>query len=113
MTSPAPINQMGESSEMTMGDAAVEVMREQGATQVWVGAYGLWEDIYERRYGEGGSGVRTRCNHPMNRAQAVFDGVRRSALFERAGYIRSIGFSDRERRHPVWRIAHPPLHRIT
>lgn len=88
---------------MTFEQAAIEVMRERGETYIWFGNLSLWEDVYQRRYG-GGNAVRTRNPHPMNRAQAVFDALRRSKKFKRTGYIRSIAWSNRETLHPVYTV---------
>lgn len=87
-----------------IAEVAAEVMAEEGVTMIWVGHFGMLDDIYDRAYGPGRDGTRTRTGHPLNKHEAVMAAVRRSPKFERSGFIRSCYASARESRHPTFKL---------
>jgi hypothetical protein len=77
-----------------IADAALQVLREEGARHVWYGTPDLVATIAER------AGVKAR--HPLNRSAAVIGALRRSTLFRCMGRIRHGG-----RTYPVFEPAQP------
>jgi hypothetical protein len=80
---------------------AARMAAEDDAGIIWLGRYQWLQDVFCAKYGErnGTSAARQIRN--------TITAISRSPLFERAGYIRSVGFSARETLHPCFRLRTP------
>lgn len=77
---------------MRTDEAAVQVMREQGAKIAWSGNPDLIHEIAER------AGYKRA--HPLNVIGAVMSNLGKSPMFKRAGYIKHMGH-----KYPVYEVA--------
>jgi len=85
----------------TIAQHALDYLEETGQDKVWFGRFDSWEEPYSRSGG--------RVAGPSRRYKAVMDALRRSPLFERTGYIRSVGWKGgREVLHPVFKPVDTP-----
>lgn len=69
----------------SVGQVAVEVMRENGIDSIDMGHYGLLDDIYARCEDEGVG--KAGISHPLDRHAYVMSRIRKSKLFYNKGYI--------------------------
>ena len=74
---------------------------ERGVDIIWLGQYQFLQDAFARKYGD------NLGRSPASQIRNTMTAVSKSRLFERAGYIRSVGFTARETLHPAYRLATP------
>ena len=78
---------------------------ERGVEIIWFGQYQFLQDAFARKYGD------NVCRPAASQIRNVMTAVSKSRLFQRAGCIRSVGFSAKETLHPAYRLAPPTTER--
>lgn len=80
---------------------AARIAADQDAGIIWLGRYQWLQDVFSAKYGEHNG------TSPARQIRNTMTAISRSPLFERAGYIRSVGFTARETLHPCFRLRTP------
>ena len=90
--------------KLTVAEAAVEVLLENGKEEIWFGEPDIWHEIYGRASGS--------QQHPLDRWAAVRTALQRSDRFYRSCYIRAINATGtREILHPVYALKQAQMNR--
>jgi hypothetical protein len=85
-----------------IANVIADKMAEQSKASVWLGDYAFLQECWFSKH-PGSTGIG-----PPDQIRRMMKAISRSSRFERDGYIRSIGFSNREVLHPYFRLRNQP-----